>query len=139
MKPTSVAQLLRPWQTWKNGQLFYGYTKTGTKRVALTTKQGNKSFYKGTGSSGIGQHTKKGGYILDWAKVRTYTVPAGLNNTSIKPFVDSNLPEVRNTFQGYRRGPMDGNLYLQKLAEYIEFGAEDAPAARRTKDWKERG
>lgn len=45
------------------------------RRLALTTKQANKGFYKGTGSGSMGSHTKWGGYKIDWEKVRTYKVP----------------------------------------------------------------
>lgn len=45
------------------------------RRLALTTKQANKGFYKGTGSGAMGAHTKWGGYKIDYTKVRTYKVP----------------------------------------------------------------
>lgn len=48
------------------------------RRLALTTKQVNGGYYKGTGSGSMGWHTKHGGYIIDWRKVRTYVVPKNL-------------------------------------------------------------
>jgi hypothetical protein len=45
------------------------------RRLALTTKQAGKDYYKGTGSGSMGRHTKYGGYRIDWSKVRTYIVP----------------------------------------------------------------
>ena len=45
------------------------------RRLALTTKQTGKGFYKGTGSGSMGRHTKHGGYIIEYEKVRTYVVP----------------------------------------------------------------
>lgn len=45
------------------------------RRLALTTKSVNGGYYKGTGSGSMGEHTKHGGYKIDWAKVRTYVVP----------------------------------------------------------------
>jgi large subunit ribosomal protein L41 len=48
------------------------------RRLALTTKMANKGYYKGTGTGSTGSHTKHGGYIIDWAKVRTYVVPKDL-------------------------------------------------------------
>jgi hypothetical protein len=45
------------------------------RRLALTTKQAGKDYYKGTGSGSMGRHTKYGGYRIDWDKVRTYKVP----------------------------------------------------------------
>lgn len=83
MKPTQINQLLRPWKTFKDGTLFYGTTKNGSKRHPLTSKQGNKNYYKGTRSSGIGSHTAYGKYTINWEKVRTYVVPAGLSNTDV--------------------------------------------------------
>ena len=45
------------------------------RRLRLTTKDVNKGFYKGTGSGSMGRHTKHGGYIVEWNKVRTYVCP----------------------------------------------------------------
>lgn len=45
------------------------------RRLALTTKQAGKDYYKGTGSGAMGAHTKWGGYKVDPNKVRTYKVP----------------------------------------------------------------
>ena len=41
----------------------------------LTSKRGNKNFYKGKGGRSLGKHTKLGGYrLLDW-KLPDYVVP----------------------------------------------------------------
>jgi large subunit ribosomal protein L41 len=53
------------------------------RRLALTTKQTNKGFYKGTGTGSTGRHTKHGGYIIEWEKVRTYAVPFNLKDFSV--------------------------------------------------------
>jgi len=45
------------------------------RRLALTTKQGPHNFYKGNRTGAMGQHTKYGGYRIDWKKVRTYVCP----------------------------------------------------------------
>ena len=53
------------------------------RRLALTTKQVNGGYYKGTGSGSMGRHTKHGGYIIDPKKVRTYVVPADLKDFKV--------------------------------------------------------
>ncbi|CAP66817.1 uncharacterized protein PODANS_4_6880 [Podospora anserina S mat+] len=45
------------------------------RKLRLTTKDVNKGFYKGTGSGSMGRHTSRGGYIIEWNKVRTYVCP----------------------------------------------------------------
>ena len=57
MQPTRVLQALR------------------YRRLRLTTKDVNKGFYKGTGTGSTGRHTKHGGFIVEWDKVRTYVCP----------------------------------------------------------------
>jgi len=52
-------------------------------RHALSTKKANKGFYKGTGTGSTGSHTKHGGYIIDWAKVRTYVCPPDLKDSKV--------------------------------------------------------
>jgi hypothetical protein len=43
----------------------------------------NKGFYKGTGTGSTGSHTKHGGYVIDWEKVRTYVVPPNLKDCKV--------------------------------------------------------
>ncbi len=52
----------------------------------MTTKDVNKGFYKGRGSGSMGRHTKKGGYIIEYHKVRTYVVPEGLKEFKVRAF-----------------------------------------------------
>lgn len=53
------------------------------RKLPLTTKDIKKGFYKGTGSGSMGRHTRFGGYIIDWKKVRTYVVPEGLDTFKV--------------------------------------------------------
>jgi large subunit ribosomal protein L41 len=53
------------------------------RRLALTTKQVNGGYYKGTRTGSMGSHTKHGGYIIDPKKVRTYVVPAMLSSFKV--------------------------------------------------------
>lgn len=48
------------------------------RRLQLTTKQAGHDFYRGTRTGSMGQHTKWGGYTINWMKVRTYVVPQDL-------------------------------------------------------------
>lgn len=50
----------------------------------LTTKDVNKGFYKGNRVGSMGSHTKWGGYIIDWKKVRTFAVPQKLHDSTFK-------------------------------------------------------
>ncbi|CCH60070.1 hypothetical protein TBLA_0C02610 [Henningerozyma blattae CBS 6284] len=125
---SAISQLTRPWKKYRDGSLFYGVSKQGTKRLPLTTKQGNKNMYKGTRSSGIGKHTKYGEYVINWSKVRTFTVPK-IMNTSLKPLVSSDVPELKHQFKNYPKGPIDINLYFDKLREYVRDGEVPSPAS----------
>ena len=53
------------------------------RRLPLTTKQVSNGFYKGTGSGAMGRHTKHGGYVIEWHKVRNYVVPDGLKDFKV--------------------------------------------------------
>lgn len=118
---TSAPTLLRrPWKTYKDGTIFYGQSKAGNKRLTLSTKQGNKNYYKGTRSSGIGHISSKGKYAIDYNKVRTFVTPADMS-TPLKPLVSASVPIPKNTFKGYT-GITDGRLWLDKVKEYIETG-----------------
>lgn len=53
------------------------------RRLPLSTKQVSNGFYKGTGSGAMGRHTKHGGYVIEWQKVRNYIVPEGLKDFKV--------------------------------------------------------
>ncbi|MCJ1367679.1 hypothetical protein MMC16_006813 [Acarospora aff. strigata] len=84
------------------------------RRLPLTTKQVNKGFYKGTGSGSTGRHTKHGGYIIEWHKVRTYVVPPALKDFNLTPFVTRNMEPTRGRFDGDPKGALSGTQYLTK-------------------------
>ncbi|KAI9825394.1 MAG: hypothetical protein M1832_001124 [Thelocarpon impressellum] len=92
------------------------------RRLALTTKQVNGGYYKGTGSGSMGRHTKHGGYIIDWNKVRTYVVPTGLKDFTLTPFVTRKMKPTRGRFEGDPKGALSG---LRYLARWKEENGED--------------
>lgn len=135
-KQTAETCLRRPWKTYRDGTLFYGASKAGNKRLPLSTKQGNKNFYKGTRSSGIGHMDNHGRYTIDYKRVRTFVVPDTLDECVLKPLVSSQASSPRNSFQGYKLGASDGKLYLDKVKEFIETGKVEFP---RSETYVERG
>jgi hypothetical protein len=66
--------------------MFQARTKFTRKfrKLPLTTKDINKGFYKGTRTGSMGRHTRFGGYIIEWDKVRTYVVPEGLDTFKVR-------------------------------------------------------
>lgn len=57
------------------------------RKLRLTTKDINKGFYKGNRTGNVGQHNKHGGFKVDFSKVPTYAVPAGLDTFKVRtPF-----------------------------------------------------
>ncbi|ORY61320.1 mitochondrial ribosomal protein L27-domain-containing protein [Pseudomassariella vexata] len=84
------------------------------RKLPLTTKDIKKGFYKGTRTGSMGSHTKFGGYIIDWNKVRTYVVPEGLNEFKLTPFVTQRMPRTRGTYDGPAGGPKSPELYLER-------------------------
>ncbi|MCJ1274863.1 hypothetical protein MMC21_002661 [Puttea exsequens] len=88
------------------------------RRLPLTTKQVNNGFYKGTGSGAMGRHTKHGGYVLEWQKVRTYVVPEQLKDSKLTPFVTKSFtPQKERDKPPEERGRLDGTRYLQRWKE----------------------
>ncbi|KAI4104526.1 MAG: hypothetical protein LQ339_003829 [Xanthoria mediterranea] len=84
------------------------------RRLALTTKQVNGGYYKGTGSGSMGRHTKHGGYVIDYKKVRTYVVPADLKDFKLTPFVTKTMEPLKGFFEGDRKGGLSGERYLDR-------------------------
>ena len=53
------------------------------RHLRLTTKDVGRGFYKGNRTGSMGRHTKHGGYIVEWQKVRTYVVPQELRDFKV--------------------------------------------------------
>lgn len=103
------------------------------RRLALTTKKARKGFYKGTGTGSTGTHTKHGGFVIDYDKVRTYVVPPKLNEFKVclqlqwgmwrelvlmimgqlTPFVTKKIKAVPGKFKD-AKGALSGKAYLKK-------------------------
>ncbi|KAI9229561.1 MAG: mitochondrial ribosomal protein L27-domain-containing protein [Piptocephalis tieghemiana] len=57
----------------------------GAVRMPMTSKRGH-NYYKGKRTGSMGNHTKHGGYVIDWKKVRHFVAP-DLKNCELKPYV----------------------------------------------------
>ncbi|KAL9531531.1 hypothetical protein SMMN14_04240 [Sphaerulina musiva] len=88
------------------------------RRLPLTTKQGPHNYYKGNRTGAMGRHTKHGGYIIDWNKVRTYVCP-DLTGFELTPFVAKKIspPEKESYAHTETKNPMDGKEYIMKWKE----------------------
>ncbi|KAI1079954.1 50S ribosomal protein YmL27 [Whalleya microplaca] len=84
------------------------------RKLPLTTKDINKGFYKGTRTGNMGRHTKYGGFVIDWSKVRTYVVPKDLAEFKLTPFVTNKVAKTRGSYEGYPNGPRSPELYLDR-------------------------
>jgi len=74
----------------------------------------NKGYYKGTGSGSMGRHTKHGGYIIEWEKVRTYVVPPNLKDFHLSPFITRRMKPTKGRFEGDPKGAFSGDAYLKR-------------------------
>ena len=52
-------------------------------RLRFTTKQVAGGFYKGNRTGAMGHFDKKGNYVIDWHKVRTYAAPDDLEDFKV--------------------------------------------------------
>lgn len=82
------------------------------RRLAMTGKRG-RQFYKGTRTGNVGRITKHGKFIVNWDKVRTYVVPAGLEACTLRPLVSRNVKPVHGDFPD-SQGPISGRTYLER-------------------------
>ena len=80
----------------------------------------------------MGRHTKYGGYVVEWKKVRTYVVPANLKDFTVRssanldspihmliclqltPFVTQKMEKTRGRFEGQSKGGFSGQCYLER-------------------------
>jgi hypothetical protein len=57
------------------------------RRLALTTKNGPKDYYKGNRTGAMGRHDKRGGYIVEYERVRTYVFPKNIDECKVRDSV----------------------------------------------------
>ncbi|KAJ5934288.1 hypothetical protein N7466_003835 [Penicillium verhagenii] len=67
-------------------------------RLRFTTKSVNGGYYKGTRTGSMGHFDKKGNYVIDYQKVRTYVVPEDLNEFDLTPFVSKKVQPKRDQY-----------------------------------------
>ncbi|KAF2220485.1 mitochondrial ribosomal protein L27-domain-containing protein [Elsinoe ampelina] len=89
--------------------------KRATRKLKLTPKVAGKDYYKGFGTGAMGRHTKHGGYVIDWSKVRTYVVPEA-GDGELTPFVSKRVEKPEPDYRG-TTGPMDGQAWLARWRE----------------------
>ena len=80
----------------------------------------------------MGRHTRHGGYIIEWKKVRTYVVPMNLKDFKVllptiqcspstltpylqlTPFVTKKMRSLRGDFGNDPQGGLSGDIYLNR-------------------------
>ncbi|KAF9995202.1 hypothetical protein BGZ80_005380 [Entomortierella chlamydospora] len=78
---------------------MFGITRCimrGASRQQLTSKRG-RNHYKGTGSGPMGRHTKRGGYVIEWERVRSFVVP-DLTDFKLLPYVSRSTQKTTGAF-----------------------------------------
>ena len=68
--------------------------RAARKTKHITSKLGNRLFYKGRGCWKGGFHTKKGGYVINETKMKFIVVP-DLNDFKLGPYVANDTPMIK--------------------------------------------
>ncbi|KAM3498481.1 hypothetical protein MY10362_008202 [Beauveria mimosiformis] len=87
------------------------------RHLKLTTKDVNKGFYKGNRTGSMGRHTRYGGYVIEWNKVRTYAVP-DLKDFKLTPFVSRQVYPESGDYKGLAKGSADPHFYVEQWKRY---------------------
>ncbi|KAF4125565.1 large subunit ribosomal protein L41 [Geosmithia morbida] len=88
------------------------------RHLKLTTKDVGRGFYKGNRTGSMGRHTKYGGYVIEWDKVRTYAVPENLKDFKLTPFVSKQVRASPGSYKGLEKGPQDPYFYVEQWKRY---------------------
>ncbi|TFB07153.1 54S ribosomal protein L27, partial [Trichoderma ghanense] len=109
ISPQSTTATMRPTQILGVGKY---------RHLKLTTKDVGRGFYKGNRTGSMGRHTKYGGYLIEWNKVRTYVVPQNLAESKLTPFVSREVREEPGDYKGLNKGPQDPYFYVEQWKRY---------------------
>ncbi|TPX54997.1 hypothetical protein SeMB42_g00026 [Synchytrium endobioticum] len=85
-------EMKKPRNKKQQGQMRATLVVQGASKRVLTSKDGNKNFYKGTGSGAMGHFVQGGRYVIDEWKRRQFVVPEGLSLFKLTPYVS---PEAK--------------------------------------------
>lgn len=110
------------------------------RRLALTTKMVNGGYYKGTGSGSMGEHTKHGGYNINYAKVRTYVVPEGLRDFKVGPIISPpNSLELGQAMGVLKKKLIHGSCNTVDTVRHKEHAATERRLRGRSEGWAKWG
>lgn len=84
------------------------------RKLKLTSKQAGPNYYKGYGSGAMGRHTKHGGYVIEWHKVRTFVVPTIRDDFYMTPFVSKRIDKPKNMYAVTSAGDADGKAKTER-------------------------
>lgn len=59
---------------------------------------------------------------MNWSRVRTYVVPADLQNSDLKALVSPNVPEIYQKYVGYDDHAKSAELAWNNVVDFIEYG-----------------
>lgn len=98
----------------------------GARRQVMSSKRGNKNYYKGRGCNPTGFHTRKGGYRIDPYRVVHFVVPELGPDEPLKPYVSYKAAKVLSSVTT----PEDVLGLMPDAGEQVV--GTDAPAAEKT-------
>ncbi|KAI9106177.1 mitochondrial ribosomal protein L27-domain-containing protein [Phlyctochytrium arcticum] len=91
----------------------------GATRGVMNSKQGNKNFYKGTGSGRMGRWTARGRFLLEPWRFRSWEIPE-LSNCELKPFVSKNADKHFRQSHSFRDYFNEDNVPQEMDLQFAE-------------------
>ena len=104
--------------------MFPTATLLGAKQRILTSKMGNKNFYKGTRGGKLGRHTPTS-FIIEPHRLRRFVVP-DLTDFNLFPYVSKEVPNDVKRSHSFRDYFRDQNLTIDR-----ELGVKCRASAKR--------
>ncbi|KAJ3118500.1 hypothetical protein HDU96_001319 [Phlyctochytrium bullatum] len=107
----------------------------------LGAKFGNKNWYKGTGSAGMGKWLKDGTYVVEPHKVRSWVVPSNLAECKLTPYVDPKFDLVvrsHSVVDYFKLGNLPADLVARdaSLVQNMQRTAKEVYKAMRQPGYK---
>ena len=92
----------------------------GARRTRLTSKQGNKDYYKGKRAGAMGTLTAYGNFVPDPLKMRQWVIP-DLTGFELRPYVARTCRPVQDA-------PKNVRTFMEQVARYEGLPGETVEA-----------
>lgn len=94
----------------------------GARRGPISSKEGNKNFYKGKGGGRMGKFTTRGNFIIQEERKRSYICPINMSLTPfVSPLTTKIVPKIHTLADYFEADSSDSREEARRIANKLKL------------------